>query len=306
MTSGISASSMARAVGPAASVSSRAHSGWIAARAGQRVGLRLLRQLAGGADGVLVDALGGEQVAGQLLCAGEGAVGDGEPRGSRAQQRARGQLGRLARADQQHALALEAGEDVARQLDGHLRHAGRALAQLRLGAHALTHAQRPVHQPVEEEPRRARLNGQTVCGAHLAEYLVLPHHLRLQPRRHAEEVLDGLLPVVAEQGRGVLQRLGALEACDVGEHVLDGVLPLAGDVVDLRAVAGVQHQGLLEDLLLPDGLQELRHQPAGEGDLLPHVHGGGVMIDADDGDVHCHAYDSSMLPTRTIMMTRKP
>ena len=158
-------------------------------------------------------------------------------------------------------------EHLARQLHRRLRHAGQPCPS---SVSARTRLPTRMARCISLLSRKRAVPAWTACPVrvpHLAQYLVLAEHLRVEAGRDPAQVRDRIKSLVLIEDGGVLQRRRAFELCDVGQHMLQGAALLAEDVVDFRAVARVQHHGFLEDAFLADDAQQLRRQPAGQGDL---------------------------------------
>ena len=175
----------------------------------------------GGAD----DDVGGGQVpfevleghgaaadpVGQLLRGVERAVGDEDGLDAVRLEVRGGELAGLAGAHDEHGVVLELAEHLEGQLDGRGADAHGALADGRLGAHALAHFERVPEQAVEDDAGATAFAGLLVGGLHLGDDLRLADDHRIEARGDAEQVRDGPVPGVAVQAR--------LELADVGPGV---------------------------------------------------------------------------------------
>ena len=101
------------------------------------------------------------------------------PRGSRRRARRSARRRRAA-----PSRPVEIAEDLRRERGGGGRHRGRALADRRLGAHALAELERLAEDAVEQRPGR----GGVERRPHLAEDLALAGNQRVEPGGDAEEM----------------------------------------------------------------------------------------------------------------------
>ena len=177
------------------------NSGLAAAPAGGRFDLRPrdnrpLRS-GGGDDDVGVAERGGHLVprhgasadrCRQRLGVRGGAAGDRDLADALRAQVLRGERADLAGADDEHAPALETAEDLARQRDRRKADRHGALAERRLGAHALADVERPVEQLAEHRPGAAASRGGLERVLHLAENLRLADDQRVETGGDAEQV----------------------------------------------------------------------------------------------------------------------
>ena len=208
----------------------------------------------------------------QLAGAGRRAVGDVERHRALLHEEARGQLRHLARAHQQHRLAVQAAEDLPRQLhrgggDGH-----REAAHLRLRAHALGHAEGLAHEGVEHGAHGAARLRQREGILHLPQDLRLADHQRVQARRHPEGVTHRLLAGMREEvGLDGPERDAAMrpQLAEGGRPRLAGRLRHA---VDLHPVAGGEDHELRRGALRGERGHHLAQLVLLEGELLAHLH----------------------------------
>ena len=143
----------------------------------------------------------------------------------------RHQFDGLAGADEQHGLLVEPRENPFRQTDAGMRHRHRVGADGGVGAHLLGHRKSVLEKPVEHLAGGAGISGGVKRVLHLAEYLRLAEHHRIEAGRHPECVLDRLL--VGEM-IDVAGEVGAAESGAV-EKPVENLLFAAGSA----AVAAV-------------------------------------------------------------------
>ena len=105
-----------------------------------------------------------------------------------------GELAHLAGADDEHRAALEVAEDFSRELDGGVADRHRAFGERGLRAHALAGGKRRMKQLVQQRAGAAHLRGDAERVLHLPEYLRLAHDERVEARRDAVQMRDGVLP----------------------------------------------------------------------------------------------------------------
>ena len=100
----------------------------------------------------------------------------------------RGQRADLAGADDEHAPALEAAEDLSRERDRGEADRHRAFAERRFGAHALADAERPVKQLAQQRAGAVAFRGGLERVLHLAENLRLADDERIESGGDAEQM----------------------------------------------------------------------------------------------------------------------
>ena len=219
------------------------------------------------------------------------AAEDGGPRAA-ADQRSRGQLAHLARAHQQDVLVLQLAEDLARQLDRHVRDGHRVVADAGLRARPLGRGQRPVAQRVQGAAQRARLLRGVVGLLHLAQDLRLAHHHGLEAGRDAERVPDRLRPRQPVDASPSVAGGAAVEAHEegldhlgrIGRRSRAFVRRRARPAVHLDAVAGGEDHRLVEAGLLPHALERFGNPVLRKRQRLPHLEGGRAVADSDHDD----------------------
>ena len=111
-----------------------------------------------------------------LLGRGQGAVDEVDPVGALGREVTAEQLARLTRAHHDDASSSQVPEGALGGVDRDARHAERALAEARLGAHLLPRGQGLLEQRPEQGAGGARLLGELTRTADLAEDLGLPEH----------------------------------------------------------------------------------------------------------------------------------
>ena len=120
------------------------------------------------------------------------AVGDEHRAHALLVQRARGDLGRLAGADDQHVAAAEVAERLARGVHGDRGDARAPDGDRGLGAHALAGRQGGAEELVGQRPGRLGGERRLVGALDLALDLGLADDHRLEPARHAVEMPRGV------------------------------------------------------------------------------------------------------------------
>ena len=196
--------------GTARSISSSGRPSRARHHLGERLALDHVMRRAGRRD----DDVGADQLLGQLLEAdrvaaealGQAdravvvAVGDEDRLDALGGERARGQLGGLAGADDQHPAVSQLAERALRELDGDRGDRQRALRDPGLRAGALAGGERVAEQPVEDRPGRALDERQLVGALDLALDLGLADDHRVEARGDAEEMLGRRASRAASRG----------------------------------------------------------------------------------------------------------
>ena len=151
-------------------------------------------------------------------------VGDEHRRDALLGQRPRGQLGGLARADDQHVAARERRRARRARRRPRPRRRSPPPAPIAVSRpHALAGRQRGAEQLVGQRPGRARGERELVGALDLALDLGLADDHRLQAARHAVEVARGVAVRVRVDA---LEQLGRAQAGAPGEHPEHGRLRL--------------------------------------------------------------------------------
>ena len=197
---------------------------------------------------------------------------------------ARYELAGLARAHNKHGEALQAPEELARQLHPGGGDGRRPASHGCLVAGATTHADRVSEEPIQVgaggavRPRLVRRDSD------LAQDLGLPQHHRVEARRHPEQVAHRL-------GAGVGVEVGfdrLTAGVPVGAqkiHQRFGAAAVGEGCVDLGAVAGAQ-DGALEGVASQQ-VESLREPLRARRQQLAHLDGGDLVADAcDDSGEH--------------------
>jgi hypothetical protein len=212
----------------------------------------------------------------QRLRAGGGTVGHVQGQRALVREVARGELAHLPRAQQQHGAALQAAEDLPRQLHPGVGDGHGEPPQLGLAADLLGHREGLGEQRVQHRPHRLAGLREREGVLHLAQDLRLAHHHRVEAGRHAERVTDGLVLQVRVQVRLDLgQRHAALRA-EAREDRGAGLAGHVGDAVDLHAVAGGHHHRLAQRPAHQLG-EQLAQLVVVERELLAQLHGSAAM-----------------------------
>ena len=197
----------------------------------------------------------------------------------------RRELRHLACAENQRVASLEAAELLARELDGGVAHRHRVVLDARLRTHALARLDRAVHERVEHGARRARLARERVGLLDLREDLPLAEHERVEARGDAEQMADAVLVHV-----GIEIRVDVfLVAREVEKELLERrevVRRRLDDGVDLAAVAGREHDGLVHAVVVAEVREPLPHGALGDCELLAHRDGRRLMIQSETNELH--------------------
>ena len=182
--------------GTARSISSSGRPARVAHHLGERLALdHVVRRAGRGDDDVGVDELLGQVLEADRVAAealGEAdravvvAVGDEDRLDALGRQRARGQLGGLAGADDEHPAIVELAERAAGELDRDRRDRHRALRDPGLGAGPLAGDERGAKEAVEDRPGGALDQRQLVGALDLSLDLGLADDHRVEPGGDAE------------------------------------------------------------------------------------------------------------------------
>ena len=210
-----------------------------------------------------------------------------------------GELAHLARADDQHAAAVERLEDLLGELDGGVADRDRVLADLGLVADALADLEALAEQLVEDALARTRLERVLVGLFDLPEDLGLANDHRVERSDHPEEVPHDRL---ALEDVEVADQLVTVEIVVVGEEVDDrsgAVHVCRGDRVDLGAVARGDDDGLGDSGRRGEQRQRLFLPVRGEGELLAYLDRGRLVAQADECQMHIASFASPQLPCRS-------
>ena len=230
------------------------------------------------------------------------AVRHRQPRGSGARRGRHGEPAHRSRADDEDVHAGKSGAlvlaDLARPGDGEVdAHADQAEAEpvdAGLGAGPLARAQREPSQVAQRPAERPLVTRQLQRRPHLAEYLVLAHHHRLEAARHREQVLDRPVLVVHVQARGQLLRGDARVPGKQLAHPGDPAVEAADLGVDLDPVAGGDHERLRDVRQQRDIVQQLAKRVAADRGALKDRNRRALVAQANDEDAHsCTAYASA-------------
>ena len=214
----------------------------------------------------------------------DGAVGHDHVPHLLLLQMARAQLDHVAGADQEHGLFREVVEDLFRQPHRRGRDRHGAGADGGVGAHLLGDGEGLLEQAIEDLARDAGLVRLGERLLHLAEYLRLAQHHRIQPGGHAERVPHRVLVRVAVKiGVDVL----AVQVVVVAEPLDDAlVVGRFQPAVELGAVAGGQDRGLAGPAARGDLVQGVGQPVRRERRFFADRDRGGVVIDAEGKQVH--------------------
>ncbi len=182
--------------------------------------------------------------------------------------------------------SLKRAEHLQGQLDGRRAHAHRALADGRLGAHALADLERVPEQAVEDDTGAATLAGELIGSLHLRHDLRLADHHGVEARGDAEQVGDGAVARVAVEARlqlGVGDAGVARQGGDAGVARRQRVVRVG---VQLGAVAGAERDGLAGHAALEQLLGHAQGALLVQRETLAQLERGGLVRDAGDDDEH--------------------
>ncbi len=171
-----------------------------------------------------------------------------------------------------------------REPDAHQAHPGPVDARLRV--RPLARVQRVGAQFGEGTAEGALLPGGLQGLAHLAEYLALADHHRVKPAGDRQQMLDGTVLVVHVKVRG---ELGERDAGVPGQQLADGRYPAVELVhvgVDLRAVAGADHEGPRDVLGLENVVRQLAERVTGHDGPLERGERCAGVAEADHEHAH--------------------
>ena len=184
----------------------------------------------------------------------------------------------------------EVAEDLARE--GHRRGGDGDGARRRSpspSAARFPAAERRRDQPVEDAAQGALGGGEGEGVPHLAQDLGLPQDHRLETRGHAQQVARRLVVVPRVEVRTGGEEVAPPGATDERAQGALRPRPVGGHDVELRPVAGREHERFLEDFLPARGLQGLAHLVRAEGHVLALIEGGGAVARADQAEVRHQA-----------------
>jgi len=224
-------------------------------------------------------------LAGELRCALVGAVGDEDGGCALLDEVARGQIGHLARADDEDGLALQAAEDLAREVDGDGCDGDGRAADLGLGADALCDPEGALEERIERGGDGPDLARDGVGLLDLAEDLGFADDHGIERAGDAEEMADGLalaeLVEVRLEGGGRNGEVLLQEAEEVWRITVAGVV-LNGDELD--AVAGGEDEGFADSGLMGEGACGVGEAGGGNGEALADLDGRGGVVDAEQDE----------------------
>ncbi len=194
----------------------------------------------------------------------------------------RGKLDHLARADQEHFLLGEAGENARGELDRRGGHRDDVGADSGVAAHFLRHREGALEQLVEQRSERAGGFGDASRFFHLAQDLRLADHHGIEARGDAERVPHGFGLRKRVQVGFQLPRLDAV----IAREPLERRLRLAQRAVKLGAIAGGEDRGFL-DRLVGGQLRKRRTQALGvERHPLANCERSGMMVQTEREKLH--------------------
>ena len=151
-------------------------------------------------------------------------------------QVSRGELDRIAGANQQHRRLVKPRKNLARQSHGSKSDGHRVCPYPRVGAHALGHRKSLLEQSVERIAQAARITRGLPCFLYLAQDLWLAQDHRIQAGGHAKQVSNRIgvvMPVQIAFKRRGLQSM--VPGKPDGHRRFPAVLDLG---VDFSAIAG--------------------------------------------------------------------
>ncbi len=208
----------------------------------------------------------------------------------------RDELRHLARADQHRGLVRERLEDLQREVDRDRADGDAPRRDAGLGAHALRDRERLVEDAVEDGAGRARLGGEVVEALQLAEDLRLADHHRVEARRHAEEMADGVAVVMDEEMlREGRRRDAALAREELADRPGYGIV-VAPERERFDSIAGRDERRLLHAVDRREPRERRRQRAVLEREPLAQLDRRRVMVQADDPERSAAAHDPKLPP----------
>lgn len=220
-----------------------------------------------------------------------GAVGDDDAAGSAGHEALGAGTAHLARTDE-HDSALAEVVDLFGEIDGDGTNGGGAALDGGFIADALADAEGVLEELIETAAGGSVFVGGFVGLLDLAEDLGLAEDHGVEAADDAEEVAGGFVVIEVVEDEGLGFGLGELEVND--EVAAEGVVSGAGIVeivggVDFDAIAGGEDDALGDAGEFSHGLEGAGKVGFGKGDPLPHLDGGGAVVQADAGKLRLGA-----------------
>ena len=259
------------------------------------VGDRELRRQLVDADGLAAEALG------QGDRAVVAPIGDEDGVRAASGERARGQLGGLACADQQHAARREVPEIALGELDGDRGNRDALLADRGLGASPLAGGERAADHPIQDRPGRALDERQLVGPLHLSLDFGLADDHRVESGGDPVE-MPGRLGAAQRVQRP--EQLGGADPGLTGEDAEPcrlGLDRVGGHQVELGPIAGGERDGFADRLLRDEPVEHACGSPLGQGELFAQRQRRGAMRDAEGEEA---AHPRSPCRTASISCSR--
>ncbi len=214
-------------------------------------------------------------------------------------QRAGGELGGLARSDQEDPPRGEIAEVPLGELDRDRWDRDALLPDRGLGPDALARREGAAEDPVQDRTAGALDQRQLVGPLHLALDLGLAEDHRVEARRD---------PVEMSRGVGVAQRVERAEQLGRRDPGLPGedaearglsLDRVGGYEVELGAVARGKRERLADRLLRDERVQHSGSTTFGESELLAQSQRRGVVRDTQDQEAAHRAASSRCVSSRT-------
>ncbi len=226
---------------------------------------------------------------GHALGDGRRAVGHHHPTGSAGDQGGSRQGPHRPCADDEHPALGEVTEDLGSGIEGDGHHGDAGAVDAGLGVDPLAGSQGPLADAVEHASGGTAVLAPDEAGTHLAQYLGLAHHHRVQSCGDGEQVGHG---GGVEVHVAVLDEGPAIAPRPLGHQVGNGCHRRveAGHVgVDLDPVAGRQDHRLGDDVAGREVGREPLSLDGGESQLIENPGGSRSVVDAHDEEGHALA-----------------
>ncbi|GBC87536.1 hypothetical protein HRbin12_01546 [bacterium HR12] len=189
-------------------------------------------------------------------------------------------------ADDDRGAPLEPPEGLGGELGAGVDEGVGGRADPRFGPHAPPGPEGGLEQPGEGPVHGALGLGRAERVADLGQDLGLAEDHGVEPRGHLQEVLDGLVLVVGDEGRS---DLAGLHAPGLAEQALQGLeARVVGGHrgVDLDPVAGREHDPAVDGGIVEDPAVRLGQVVVAEREPLEQLHARGAVGDAEGEDGH--------------------
>jgi len=199
------------------------------------------------------------------------------------------QFRHFAGADEHGLLAGHLTEDALGQLHGGVADGHGAGADARGRAHHLGHGKSLVAQSVDDDSGGLGRHGVAIGGLELPEDLRFAEDQGIEPGGHGEKVFHRLQPAVGVEVRGQFRLVLAADLGPGRQHLGGRIAPGRVDHHHLHPVAGGQDQGLAESgRTMGQHIAEPRF--GAQGESLPDIDPGGLMVEPEQGDLMLHRY----------------